>query len=544
LNRLPTLVAAGASQIDAGFTYIHGVHWSKDGKTILAAAATGLVHRWNAQSGKPLPDEGYNHHLRFALTPNGSHVIIGDGVGRIDVWDLAAGHLVRQLAKEPEWRHALVGLAVSPDGRQVAAGQGHCDIWIFRIDGGEEVKHLLCPLRLDGGWMNFLAWAPDGKSVFTCASGMLLCRISLADRKVLWVDSDEDQESYALSPHGRCIVKTLPDGIAFFDTSTGKESARVPQALTPEAVDQHRPLRAITFAPDGKRLALAVGPNTVAVCDHVGRELGRFEVTGRKQGMAGHGLVLGNPGDFYYRVEGLAFTPDGKWIVSHAEDLSVRVWEVATGRQVRRFDGHNTGVAQVAVAPDGRSAFSSGADGFVYQWDLTPAPYVGSKRQLDDLWAAAAEIDPALAVPAAWAIVTSSAASQAFVAQRLPPFAAARREQIAKWLVDLDSANFAEREVATKALAAQGRTVERYLRDALRATASLEVRRRIRDLITRMESLYTPDELRALRLVQACELSGSEAARALLQRWARGAPGGMLTEDAKAAFARLDRCRR
>jgi hypothetical protein len=221
--------------------------------------------------------------------------------------------------------------------------------------------------------------------------------------------------------------------------------------------------------------------------------------------------------------------------------MSVRVWEAATGKRVVRFDGHDSSVEQVAVAPDGRSAFSAGGDGFVCQWDLTPRPPPRQNQQPSDLWTAAAEPDPALAVPAAWALVTRSEESQAFVAEKLGPFAPPTREEVAKWLADLGAPAFADREAATKALAAQGRAVERDLREAARTTTSAEVRRRAEDLLARLGNTYTADELRALRLVQACELSGTAAARALLERWAGGTAGAVLTEDAKAALARLDR---
>jgi hypothetical protein len=60
-------------------------------------------------------------------------------------------------------------------------------------------------------------------------------------------------------------------------------------------------------------------------------------------------------------------------------------------------------------------------------------------------------------------------------------------------------------------------------------------------LLDSFEHALTPEELRALRLAQACEFAGTPSARALLKQWAGGAPGAMLTEDAKAALARLER---
>jgi hypothetical protein len=116
--------------------------------------------------------------------------------------------------------------------------------------------------------------------------------------------------------------------------------------------------------------------------------------------------------------------------------------------------------------------------------------------------------------------------------------------EIAWWVADLGSPQFAEREAATAALASLGRVVEKELRDTVSATTSAEVRRRARDLIARLDGPPSAEDLRVMRVVQACELSGTAPARTLLQRWADGAPGALLTEDARAALARLDRLAR
>jgi WD40 repeat protein len=480
----------------------------------------GLVQQWDVKTGKRSADGGANR-LRFALTPDGSRLVVGNLAGRLEVWDVATGRVVRKLAKEQDWSRALVCLAVSPDGRRVAAGEGHCEIRVFRIDGGECARRLLCPLRLDGGWIKHLAWAADGKSLFADGSGMIVCRVNLADGKTVWDVNDENMPWFAPTPDGRYLVKALWDGIQFLEALTGEESSTVRLAMT----EEQGPVGPLAWAPDGKRLALAIGGGTLVICDRTGREVRRFAAADRGRWAASAAL---------------AFSPDGKWIVSGSGDPSVRVWETATGKLAARFDGHDGAVEQVAVAPDGRSAFSAGGDGLVYQWDLTPRPCSRARQRPDELWAAVAAPGPAFAVPAAWALVTGSEESRAFVAERLPPFAAATREEIAKWLEDLDAPAFADREAATQALRDQGPLVERQLRETLKTTASPEVRRRAEDLLARLENTSTADELRALRLVQACELSGTAAARVLLTRWSGGAPGALLTEDAKAALARLD----
>jgi hypothetical protein len=525
--------------------------WLMAGLTVLAL---GIGRTGQAQpaptAGLPLPAGALRRFgddqsrvpgrwRRFAVTPDGARLVVGDCDGRIEVWDVATGRVVRQLAEGQDAGRDLVCLAISADGRWVAAGRGHCDIRAFPIDGGADTRQVRCPFRLDGGWMKCLAWAPDGKSLFADGSGMIVSRVHLDDGETVWADGDENSPWFALAPDGRLVVKTLWDSIQFLDASTGKESSTVRLAMTHE----QGPVGHVVFAPDGKQLALVLDGDTVAVCDRDGRERYRFAAADRRPAPARGALAGGRrrPARQHAQAQTLAFSPDGKWIVSGVDDQSVRVWEAATWKVVVRFDGHDSGVEQVAVAPDGRSAFSTGEDGPVYQWDLTPRPISGTRQQPDDLWAAAGGPDPALAVPAAWALVTGDEESRAFVAAKLPPFAPAQPEEVAKWLAELDAPAFTDREAATTALAAQGVTVERHLRAVLRTTRSAEVRRRSEDLLARLRNVCTADELRVLRLVQACELSGTAAARALLERWAGGAPGAVLTEDAQAALARLRR---
>ena len=80
-------------------------------------------------------------------------------------------------------------------------------------------------------------------------------------------------------------------------------------------------------------------------------------------------------------IYSLAFSPDGRLLVSASGDETIRLWDPRTGAELRTLKGHTGPVYCVAFMPDGRTLASSAGDGTVRLWDVSTAQ---EKRTLKD----------------------------------------------------------------------------------------------------------------------------------------------------------------
>ena len=110
-------------------------------------------------------------------------------------------------------------------------------------------------------------------------------------------------------------------------------------------------VNSLEFSPDGTQLASTSRDNSIILWNvATGRQVRRFE-----------GDRFGN--------HSVAFSPDGAQLASGGY-LRVRLWDVATAQELRQFEGHRRDVNSVVFSPDGMQLASGSEDNTVRLWDV------------------------------------------------------------------------------------------------------------------------------------------------------------------------------
>jgi WD40 repeat protein/transcriptional regulator with XRE-family HTH domain len=374
---------------------LQSVVLSPDGRRIAAGGTAGDVVVVDladpARPGVPVPlATGGGPVLAVAFGPGGRTLLAATGKD-IRRWTLGATPTeLPPLAAPPS---PLQSLAVSPDGRLVAAGTADGPVALWRDAAA------LPPVTGPTDKAYAVAFSPDGRMLAAGSADRTVRRWDVADpaRPVpaaVLTGATNWVNAVAFSPDGRSLAAGSSDGYArLYDLATSRVTATFPHPgpvtstafldagtlATGEAdgVAHLWPVRspvvstfddavfAVAFAADGRRLAVGPGSKdgTAGLLD-VGSPQGPEEMGTRVRNPAGDPSFSGSA----------ALTPDGRTLAVGRSDGSVRMWDVSDPAgpvPLPSPPGAPTAlVEQLTVSPDGRTLAASGDDNAVRLWDI------------------------------------------------------------------------------------------------------------------------------------------------------------------------------
>ncbi len=474
-------------------------HFFADGRTLFTFCDDAR-HRWNVSPGKEpalLRQERTKIWEAACLAYSADQRLFLDcAEGRVRVRETATGHIRRELGNYD--RHWTTSYSrFSRDAAHVLVEYKRSD------DKNPSIFHLY-ETKTGKALGEFKATGFENS--WYCLRDHLI-----ADRLIAWVD-------HAGNVH-------LHDAATGKAVRTLRSSRPLPKGGGDDSTD-------LLFSPDGGQLVVAIylydffkpdGERKTALPLRVfqvsnGREIARFYANPDKKSKAA-------------RLSWMASSPDGR-LLAVAEDESgiVRLIEIASGKARVEFAGHRHGVRGLSFSSDGRSLASGGEDNVVFLWDVTGARTqatvnTASDNDLAAWWNDLASDDGKRAGGAITGLLRKSEASVAFLQPRLHPAESPDQKWLARLLADLDSDAYQTREAASRELVRLGERAEAALRRAWMNRPSLEMRRRIEDVLNKLEpSPPPPETLRMLRAIEVLEHIGTAQRGVAWKRWPREQP--------------------
>jgi eukaryotic-like serine/threonine-protein kinase len=375
---------------------------SPDGGHIASASDDRTVKVWKTYTGldplvltppgetrggvglTPLPD---GNAVRAAVfSPDGQAVVSVGDEDYSHIWDLRAEPKDRKFQLNPG---GFLTVCFRPDGRQIASAgkDGWVDLANPRADGAS----LRFQAHTDA--LRWIGYSPDSKWLATggtdADSAEDVIKIWDAETGNERTSLQEQQGSVnaaAFSPDGQRLVIVGEKTVRLREVASTKRPAEL-------EASHLRPLRCVAWSPRGIGPGADV-PRSLVVAGDMDGGITVWDVETRKEilNLQGHTAA----------VTSVAFSPDGKRLISSSADRTLRVWHAESGEECLTLRGHSAGVNSVAFSPDGSQIVSAGDDGTIRIWDtrngVAVLPLRGSRHPLGDL-AASAEGDRILATP-------------------------------------------------------------------------------------------------------------------------------------------------
>jgi len=336
-----------------------------DGRTALAVDRVNQrIHVWRfvedgraiAKDSEPLTIDNGLASAIFAPSARGPGLLVLSGS------DVQLRSLTTQEILERYAPHGGVTSAnFSPDGSRIVTGSRDRIARIWDIETGADLKKF----EGDNGHtdsVNSTVFSPndDGANVLTASDDGTVKLWDAATGNVVrtFTGHTGAVNRAVFSPDGSFVLSASSDGTArLWDRETGKKLVQYE--------GHEEAVLAAHFSDDSQFIVTAGADDTARVWD---RESGKPLPTGEDNERPG--VLSGHTA----RVTSAAFSPGDNptRVVTSSEDGTVKLWELASQKEILTLDGHTREVTSVAFSPDGSSVLTSSQDGRAILWLTTP----------------------------------------------------------------------------------------------------------------------------------------------------------------------------
>jgi len=313
-------------------------------------------------------------------------------------FNLAAKNISNASANHTGYVNAV---AFNPNGKQLASVSDDASVKLWRVNKNN--LNLQFTLLGHQSFVTAVAYSSNGKYLATGGYDKII-KIWNAEKGTLakdLVSHTGNIRSLAFSPDGKFLASTSDDNnFKLWNLKTGKVDQDFPYFSTAT--------ESIAFSPNGVEIAIAVGGSDQGIkLYNIKTKMvsEKFKGKGSFKSIAfsPDGKYLVSANNTYLvtlwdlekekiihrfdkhrsRVASVSFNQDGRFIASVSDDDTIRLWDVKKGTLFKSYTKHVGGVRAFAFSPDGKSIVSGGADNLVKLWGLDSKENAVKKRTMN-----------------------------------------------------------------------------------------------------------------------------------------------------------------